>query len=90
MEQEEPVSGQLAQADLHVKEREGSLITEGIQCKKTWNLKKCKTIIVLSMTRETQHTVVPGNLSSYFSVTFKWGYQLKINMQSRQKNKGCV
>lgn len=39
MEQEKPVSGQLAQADLHVKEREGSLIIEGIQCKKkTWNL----------------------------------------------------
>lgn len=34
MEQEKPVSGQLAQADLHVKEREGSLIIEGIQCKK--------------------------------------------------------
>lgn len=40
MEQEKPVSGQLAQADLHVKEREGSLITEGIQCKETWNLIK--------------------------------------------------
>lgn len=34
MEQEEPVSGQLAQADLDVKEREGSLITGAIQCKK--------------------------------------------------------
>lgn len=34
MEQEKPVSGQLAQADLHVKERKGSLIIEGIQCKK--------------------------------------------------------
>lgn len=70
MEQEKPVSGQLAQADLHVKEREGSLITGGIQCK-TKNLKlkkKCKTIIVLSMTWETQHPVVPGNLSSYFPV----------------------
>lgn len=40
MEQEKPVSGQLAQADLHVKEREGSLIIEGIQCKKNLKLKK--------------------------------------------------
>lgn len=41
MEQEEPVSGQLAQADLDVKEREGSLITGAIQCKKNpRNLKK--------------------------------------------------
>lgn len=63
MEQEKPVSGQLAQADLHVKEREGSLIIEGIQCKKK-NLKLKKVQNDYSFKHDMRNTASSSSRES--------------------------